>query len=249
MNLRPRKAIRRLAIGIPLAIVAVVAAAVALGGGGQESAQAQGAFMGTSDAKAPYDLRFIDEMTMHHAGAIMSSEAMISHSSRPNLRDLARRIQVSQKRQIEQMQAWRRAWYPRAGAAPMAGMSMMGAGGMGMMGMNGGMGMDSGRARGRGNGRMNGDMSDRMFLRMMIPHHQLAIDMAEDALDNAEHDELKGLARETIEGQSAEITDMEGYLRDWYGDDSTRDMAEPMREMTQRMMGGMGSMGGMAGQR
>lgn len=240
MSPRLRKVVTRLTVGVPLAVIAVVALVVALGPGGQDSAQAQGPFTGGADPKEPYDLQFIDEMTMHHAGAIMSSEAMIARSARPELRDLARRIQLSQKRQIDQMQAWRRAWYPRAGAAPMAGMGMMsGDDGRGMMGM-GGTGTAS-----RGDGRMRGDQSDRMFLRMMIPHHQLAVDMGEDALDNAEHDELKRLAREIIDGQSAEIAEMERYLKAWYGEDSTRDLAGPIQKMMRGMMGGMSSMGGM----
>lgn len=50
--------------------------------------------------------------------------------------------------------------------------------------------------------------ADRMFLRMTIPHHQLAIDMPEDARKNAEHGEITELAREIIADQSAEIAEM-----------------------------------------
>ena len=76
-----------------------------------------------------------------------------------------------------------------------------------------------------------------MFLRMMIPHHQLAIDMAQDALVNAEHQELKDLATEIIADQSAEIAEMEGYLQAWYGEGSTRHLADDMRRMMRGMMG------------
>ncbi len=197
--------------------------ALAHPGHGDATPTADEAFMGVADPAAPYDLRFIDEMTMHHQGAIVSAEMMIGDSERPELRDLARRIQEGQRRQIERMRAWREAWYPDAPApamdmGPMADMMEM---------MGGGM-MD---------GMMGGEGADRMFLRMMIPHHQLAVDMAEDALDRAEHEELKGFAREIIREQSAEIAEMEGYLRDWYGDASTRDDAEGMRDMMRTMMG------------
>jgi uncharacterized protein (DUF305 family) len=225
---------RRKGLGITLAVIAVlgVVVGVALATGGQERAEAQSPFMGVADSKAPYDLRFIDEMIMHHQGAIMSSAGMIADSRRPELRDLARRIQASQKRQIQQMETWRKQWYPRAGA------SKMGMGDMNMMG-NGMGGMDM---MGRG-AMMGGDHTDRMFLRMMVPHHQLAVDMGKDALDNAEHRELKGLARVIVAEQSAEIEEMERYLKDWYGDASTRDLAGPMRDMMGRMMGGMHGMG------
>ena len=49
-----------------------------------------------------------------------------------------------------------------------------------------------------------------MFLRMTIPHHQLAIDISEQA----EHPELKELAQQPIDEQSAEIELMEGYLQE-----------------------------------
>lgn len=213
----------------------MIAAGVALLGMGlvagvwwtRASGQSAGTpFMGLADPDAPYDQRFIDEMVMHHQGAIMSARMMIGESARPELRDLARRIIEGQQRQIDQMRAWRAQWYGSADV-PTAGMDPMGA-------MMSGSSMMGGRGMG---GIMGGDTSDRMFLRMMIPHHQLAIDMAEDALVNAGHDEIKSLAREIIADQSAEIREMEGYLRDWYGESSTRGTAAGMRDMMRRMMG------------
>jgi uncharacterized protein (DUF305 family) len=61
---------------------------------------------------------------------------------------------------------------------------------------------------------MGGDTTDSMFLRMMIPHHQSAIDMSEQALERAEHPELRGLAQQIIDEQTAEIGLMEGYLEE-----------------------------------
>lgn len=186
-------------------------------------------FMGMADPDAPYDLRFINEMVMHHRGAIMSSGMMIADSEHSELRDLAQRIQESQQRQIDQMLDWRAEWYPDA-ATPAMSMET----GTGMMGeMMDGNGMMGGMMRGM----MGGDMTDRMFLRMMIPHHQLAIEMAEDALINAGHTGVKSLAQEIIDGQSAEITEMEGYLSDWYDEASTRDAAAAMHDMMRRVMG------------
>ncbi len=49
-----------------------------------------------SQPTAPYDLRFMDNMIMHHEGAIMSARMMISQSAHPELRDLARRIIAGQ---------------------------------------------------------------------------------------------------------------------------------------------------------
>ena len=68
-----------------------------------------------------------------------------------------------------------------------------------------------------------------------------------DALENAEHDEPKGLSRVIVDEQSEEIGEMERYLKAWYDDVSTRDLAGPMRDMMGRMMGGMHGMGGQHG--
>jgi uncharacterized protein (DUF305 family) len=167
----------------------------------------EGHTMGAFDEEQPFDLQFIDQMIMHHQGAIMSSEHMIADSERPELRQLAENIQESQSEQIEQMQAWRQEWYGDAERTfgmmdPTQMEEMMGEGHMEEM-MGGSM-----------QEMMGGDTTDAMFLRMMIPHHQLAIDMSEQALEEANHPELKELAQKIIEEQSAEIELMRGYLEE-----------------------------------
>ncbi len=163
-----------------------------------------GGMMGSFDEEQSFDLQFIDQMTMHHEGAIMSSEHMISDSERPELRQLAENIQQSQSEQIEQMQEWRGEWYGDAGQT--SGMPT------GMMDQMMGDGMMKEMMGGSMQEMMGGDATDEMFLRMMIPHHQLGIEMAKQALEEAEHPELKELAQSIIDEQSAEIELMQGYL-------------------------------------
>ncbi len=187
---------------------------------------------GQMDPNQPYDLQFIDQMAMHHEGAIMSARMMIGNSPHPELRDLAQRIETVQQQQIDVMLAWRSKWY--ADASPASSGGMMGGRGMGgmMQGTTGMGGMMGGRSMMGGNSMM-GD-GDHMFLQMMIPHHQVAIDMSQDALQKAEHPELRDLAQQIIDGQSAEITEMGGYLKAWYGESSTRDLAPAMQDMMGR---------------
>ena len=40
---------------------------------------------------------------------------------------------------------------------------------------------------------MGGAATDEMFLRMMIPHHQMAVGMAEKAIEEADHPERENL--------------------------------------------------------
>jgi uncharacterized protein (DUF305 family) len=51
-----------------------------------------------------------------------------------------------------------------------------------------------------------------MFLEMMIPHHQQAIDMSIVAIAKSKDAELIALATDIKEGQSAEIIKMESWL-------------------------------------
>lgn len=59
-----------------------------------------------------------------------------------------------------------------------------------------------------------GNTVDAMFVNGMIPHHQAAIDMAELARTKAKHEEVKQLANNIIESQSAEIKQMKGMQQD-----------------------------------
>ena len=50
---------------------------------------------------------------------------------------------------------------------------------------------------------------EQAFLEGMIPHHESAVDMAEQALDDAEHEQVKELAAAIVDAQTAEIAQME----------------------------------------
>lgn len=60
-----------------------------------------------------------------------------------------------------------------------------------------------------------GDAFDAAFIEGMIPHHQGAIDMANAALENAGHEEIKQMARDIIKSQQREIDMMKEWQRTW----------------------------------
>lgn len=161
-----------------------------------------GGSAGSFDEDRPFDRQFIDQMIPHHQMAIVSSENMISDSERPELRELARNIQKSQADQIDLMRGWRDDWYGSPGPA-YPDPDRWNNGMMGRDGTRDGM-RDA----------MGDDTTDAMFLQMMIPHHQQAIDMSREALERAEHPKLKQLAKDIIAEQSAEIELMRGYLQE-----------------------------------
>lgn len=97
--------------------------------------------------------------------------------------------------------------YPSGGMHMMSDGTMMGNGGM-----QGMMNSMSASLRGK-----SGDEFDRVFLSEMIVHHQGAVEMAQLALTNAKHQEIKDLAGAIITAQNKEIGDMLGWSKSWYG--------------------------------
>jgi len=166
---------------------------------------------------APFDAQFLDQMIVHHQGAIMSTQAVIADSSRPELHALARDIITSQRAQLKQMKAWRAQWYPDLAPTFAMGAGMMSGSMMGDRSADGG-GVMSGSMMGNGaTGMMGGSMTgragtERMYLQMMIAHHQLAVDMAEQARTQATHPGLRDLAATIATEQADQITLMRGYL-------------------------------------
>ncbi|MBA2390001.1 MAG: DUF305 domain-containing protein [Geodermatophilaceae bacterium] len=143
----------------------------------------------------PFDAQFIDGMIEHHQGAVMMAEQALEESERPEIRELSQTIIATQQVEIQQMTAWRDAWYPDLPASE-------------------GMAMDMGQMT------VSDDTSlpfDQRFLTAMISHHQGAIEMARAAQEQAEHAELRTLAEEIITAQEAEIAQMQAWLSEWYG--------------------------------
>lgn len=176
--------------------------------GGMQHSGMNHSGMELGQADAEFDLRFVDAMTPHHQGAIEMATAAQQKSKRPEIKKLAADILKAQDKEISQMKQWRQAWYPKA-SAPVAYSSKMG-GSMpmsqdqrsGMM-----MNIDLGAAD---------DQFDLRFLNAMIPHHEGAVVMAQDALSKSKRPEIKKLAQEIVASQKAEIEQMQQWKQAWY---------------------------------
>lgn len=66
-----------------------------------------------------------------------------------------------------------------------------------------------------------GDAFDQEFLSEMIIHHKGAVAMAQAALKDAKHQEIKDLAQKIITAQDAEIAQMQSWQKSWYGSSTT----------------------------
>ncbi|MCX8035045.1 MAG: DUF305 domain-containing protein [Candidatus Dojkabacteria bacterium] len=65
--------------------------------------------LGTADER--FDLRYINEMISHHQGAIALARQVEKTSHRKEIRDLATMIIKEEPKSIEELYAWKKAWY------------------------------------------------------------------------------------------------------------------------------------------
>jgi uncharacterized protein (DUF305 family) len=145
-------------------------------------------------------------MIPHHAQAVEMSELAATNTSDPEVQALATEIIAAQGPEIALMTEWLTAWgaeVPDPGASMDENMEL--AGGMMMSGMISDADLD--RLRSARDAEF-----DRLYLELMIQHHEGAIEMAQQELDGGDSPEATALAQRIIDTQQAEITRMEQLL-------------------------------------
>jgi uncharacterized protein (DUF305 family) len=178
--------------------------------GGMNHGGAMNHNMDVGPADANYDLRFLDSMIPHHQGALVMSQEVLAKSKRPELTKLAKSIITEQKKEIAQMQKWRKQWYPKASAEPIMWHAEMNhempmtAAHKEMMQMS----MPLGKADAN---------FDLRFLDGMIPHHEGAVTMARDLLKKSKRPDMQKLGKSIIASQQKEIDLMKQWRKQWYG--------------------------------
>ena len=153
------------------------------------------------------DQHFIEQMIPHHEGAIEMAKLAQERSKRPEILTLAKAIIQSQSQEITQMQTWYKNWYgTEVPVNSTVGMGM----GRGMMhgGMMGGQTSDIESLKNAAN-------FDEAFLQEMIPHHQMAVMMAQMLLSGSNRPEMKQLGDDIITAQESEIEQMRSWLAEW----------------------------------
>ena len=169
------------------------------------------------------DVAFAQMMIVHHQGAIQMADLAPSRAQNQDVLALAARIKAAQAPEIDQMTSWLTAW----GAAPsmMSGSATSGMGGMDHGGMD--MGGTTSAAESSAMsmpGMMSGDQMqqlesasgaafDKMFLELMIVHHQGAIEMAETEIADGSNPEAVALAQKIKSDQTAEIAEIHALLQ------------------------------------
>ncbi|QIN85518.1 DUF305 domain-containing protein (plasmid) [Rubrobacter tropicus] len=149
---------------------------------------------------------FARDMSVHHAQAVEMAEIVRDKTESDEIRVLASDVALTQQGQIGQMQGWLDVWgLPATGTEP--AMAWMGMPTQGRM-----PGMASPEEIGRLNDSPPAE-ADRLFLRLMIPHHRASLGMTQAVLDETDRPEVGELARAIQASQKAEIATMEDMLR------------------------------------
>ena len=173
------------------------------------------------------DLAFAQQMIVHHQGAVEMADLAPGRAANQQVKDLAARIKAAQAPEIEQMTGWLTLWGAAMTTSAAASSSDDGMGGMDHGGMSG-MGEDGEMSSGAGTAMaMPGMMSDaqmqeltgatgadfdRLFLQLMIMHHQGAIEMSDTEIAQGSNPAALALAESIKTSQTAEITEMQQLL-------------------------------------
>lgn len=149
------------------------------------------------------DVKFATDMIPHHRQALDMAEVAQSKATTPEVKALADRIAKAQEPEIATMSGWLTAW---GEPVPSPGAMHHGTGDMGQMpGMMTDQEMqDLSKATGKD--------FDKMFLQMMIKHHQGAVEMARTEQAQGQDPSTKQLAAKIAADQTAEITEMQAML-------------------------------------
>ncbi|MEV7129520.1 DUF305 domain-containing protein [Streptomyces sp. NPDC093260] len=229
-----RSPLRRSVLRRSAALAAATTAALVLtacGGGADSASPSRSAHSGhgaTADAATPstgrtghnaQDVTFAQQMIPHHRQAVAMADLAPTRARSQQVKDLAAQIRKAQDPEIATMTGWLQAWGARvpesdaSGTAGMPGMDHSGHPGSGhsaaSMPAMPGMMSDADMS---GLEKMSGDVFDRAFLRMMIDHHEGALDMARTEQAKGAYGPATALAKSIAASQSAEIAGMRKML-------------------------------------
>lgn len=166
-----------------------------------------------AEAHNDADVQFAQQMIVHHRGALAMAELAADRADSEEVRALAEQIHAAQQPEIDTMTGWLQTWGEEAPEETDAGdMGGMDHGDMGSMdaGSMPGM-MTEEQMTDLQNG--EGPAFDRMFLQMMVEHHQGAVEMAETEQAQGENPEAIELAGRIAEDQTREIERMQQLLQ------------------------------------
>lgn len=145
------------------------------------------------------DNDFAMMMKMHHEGAVQMTQVELSSGKDESVKSMAQKISDAQKSEINDLNMFLNSHKEIVKDYDPARKDEGFAKGMGM-GMNMMMGLPEMGA---------GVSVDQQFVRMMIPHHQSAVAVAEEFIKHSKDAKLLAMARKIIADQRKEIEEFE----------------------------------------
>jgi uncharacterized protein (DUF305 family) len=202
----------RIHLNRTVALAAAILVAAALAACGSSSSSSHGA--ATHATANAVDHAFVQQMIPHHKMAVQMARTAQAQAQHPAVKTLAASIITSQTHEIKQMTAIAHTLGVTPDQMP-AGGSMgahMGSDDhtLGLTFAQSGMSMNMSTLSGS-------KPFDRMFIDMMIPHHQGAIRMARVELANGTNPQLRSIATGIIAAQTKEIKQMNTWRTSWFG--------------------------------
>ena len=153
------------------------------------------------------DIGFAQGMIPHHAQAIEMADLALTNTTNPDVLTLANKIKTAQSPEIEKLSGWLREWGQTVPSIAPGSMDhdMSGMGGMMMDGMMSQADMDRLETS-------TGTEFDRLWLELMIQHHEGAVKMSKSEVAGGKNSDAIALAEAIIYSQQTEITTMESLL-------------------------------------
>lgn len=189
-------------------VIAVSAAVLGLGvlaGCSGADTSAPSGSSSSQAASSATDVAFAQSMIPHHEQAVEMADLALAPSSQASaqVRELATQIKAAQDPEIARMSAWLQQW-----GAPSAMPMDHSNHDMGAVTMSGMMTADQMAALTA----VSGDDFDRMWMQMMIEHHEGAVTMAEQVQQASTDPQVTGLADDIVAAQRQEIATMQELL-------------------------------------
>lgn len=173
------------------------------------------------ESDIPFDLAYIDTMIPHHNSVIALAEHAIDDIERDDLKAIAQAILDTQPAEVEKMEGWKAEWYPDAPEEPdhdtMMEMMAITMGGVENCDDEHHMNLMDSEWIVEEYDDADDDEKQEAFIKLVVPHHQMAVHQSVVAREFAEHQELKDMVEEVIEAQNAEIEELRRIRRELEG--------------------------------
>lgn len=161
------------------------------------------------------DVRFAQDMIVHHRGALVMADLARERAQHPDVQALVGRISAAQEPEIATMSSWLQAWGEDVPEGSGEGSGDGGHGGGGdPAGHGGGMatgGMDTEASMTELEALPAGEF-DHVFLELMTEHHRGAVAMAQREQGEGQHPDALDLAEQIAASQTQEIQEMRKLL-------------------------------------